>query len=117
MKRDLIIDPDFLRITVPLTETQQAELEKSLLEEGCLEPISVWNNIIIDGHKRYEFCSFEEIDYEVKEHFFTSKDNAVSWACENRLKGLSKNKAIHTYLTGKWYRSLRQEYKEMINAG
>lgn len=117
MNREYVIDPDFLRITVPFTEVQQAELEKSILEEGCLEPISVWNNIIIDGHKRYEFCSFEEIDFEVKEHFFTSKDNAVSWVCENRLKQLNKNTAIHTYLTGKWYRSLRQEYKEIIRAG
>ncbi len=117
MKREYVIDPDFLRITVPFTEVQQAELEKSILEEGCLEPISVWNNKIIDGHKRYEFCSFEEIDYEVKEHFFTSKENAVSWACEKRLKGLNKSTAMYTYLTGKWYRSLRQEYKEMINAG
>ena len=64
MKREFVIDPEFQRITVPLTKDEREAFENSILSEGCLEPISVWNNIIIDGHKRYEFCSFEEIDFE-----------------------------------------------------
>lgn len=117
MKREFVIDPEFQRITVPLTKDEREAFENSILSEGCLEPISVWNNIIIDGHKRYEFCSFEEIDFEVRELYFQSRDEVISWICRKRLNRIPPDTAMHRYLTGKWYRSLRPKYNEMVKSG
>ena len=32
------------------------KLEDNLLQDGCREPISLWEGIILDGHHRYEIC-------------------------------------------------------------
>ena len=117
MKTDIVIDPEFSRICIPATEEQYKALEKSLLEEGCKEPIYIWNSVIVDGHKRYSICSFEEIEYVVKELYFPSRDDAIAWICRKRLAEVSSDTLLYKYLTGKWYRSLRPRYNEMIRAG
>lgn len=117
MKREFVIDPEFQRITVPHTKAEREAFEKSILSEGCLEPISVWNNIIVDGHKRYEFCSFEEIDFEVRELYFQSRDEVLAWICRKRLNSIPPDTAVHRYLTGKWYRCIRPKYNEMVKSG
>lgn len=117
MKQELVIDPEFQSLTVPATKEEQAALEKSLLEEGCIEPIFVWNNTIVDGHKRYVFCSFEEIDFDVRELYFKSRNEAISWVCRKRLGDLAPGTVIYKFLMGKWYRSLRPKYNEMMRNG
>ena len=56
MKKILQIDPEFKRLGVPLSPEEEHKLEKSLIREGCLEPISVWHGCILDGYKRYDIC-------------------------------------------------------------
>ncbi len=46
----------FEKLTVPFNLTEMEELEKSLLSQGCLTPIVTWNDVILDGHKRYRVC-------------------------------------------------------------
>lgn len=52
MKKVLQIDPEFKRLSVPLSQEEERRLENSLIREGCKEPITVWNGCILDGHKR-----------------------------------------------------------------
>lgn len=117
MKDNYTIDTEFLRLTVPNTESQQAQLEKSLIEEGCKEPIYAWNNIIVDGHKRYAFCVFEQIDFEVRDLLYQSREDVISWVCKRRLSNLDPTTSVYKYLTGKWYKSIRPKYTAMIKAG
>ena len=49
MKKILQMDPEFKRLSVPLSSEEELKLEKSLIREGCLEPISVWRGCILDG--------------------------------------------------------------------
>lgn len=39
MQQKLIIDPEFLNITVPITSEQYSKLMKSIVREGCREPL------------------------------------------------------------------------------
>ena len=50
------INEEFKNVMPPLTEEEYRGLEKSLLEEGCRDPLVVWGDILIDGHNRYEIC-------------------------------------------------------------
>ena len=114
MNRKLIFDQEFFNLTVPNSKEQQKKLEKSILSEGCLDPIIVWDGVIIDGYKRYLFCRVEGINYEVKEVFFPSRNKAIAWICRKRIPGLSPRTPIHKYLSGKLFISLRPAYEEIL---
>ena len=59
----LEIDPDFKTLIRPLRKDEYLQLEVNLAVDGCREPIITWNNIIIDGHNRYEICNRLHIPY------------------------------------------------------
>lgn len=113
MKRVIQIDREFSHLTIPYTEEEQESLERSLMREGCLEPIITWRGVILDGHKRYKFCGFEDIDYEIRELEFDSREEAVIWICRERAKGLDIHSPMFRYLIGKWYLCKKQINKEL----
>ena len=102
-KTELKTDRIFEKLTVPYTKDEMEQLEQSILRQGCLEPIATWGGVILDGHKRYRICMIEEIDYEIKELYFTTVEDAVLWVCRQRVQYLSRKKMIFKYLVGKWY--------------
>ena len=116
MKR-LSIDMDFYNLTVPITEEQQEQLEKSILNSGCLEPIITWEGMIIDGHKRYLICDTEEIDFETEEVDFPSREKAMIWVCRRRMENLEPGTPIYKYLYGKWSNLLKPDYKRLLEKG
>ena len=103
MKQNIQIDREFMNLTVPNSEDDQEKLEASLLHEGCLEPVIVWRGVILDGHKRYKFCGYEDIEYEVREMDFPSREEAVVWVCRQRVPALTAHQPMYRYLVGKWY--------------
>lgn len=62
----LEIDPEFKTLIRPLRKDEYLQLEVNLAVDGCREPIITWNNIIIDGHNRYEICNRLHIPYAVQ---------------------------------------------------
>ena len=67
MNADFIINEEFAKLIPPLSGDELDRLEQSLLNEGCLNPIIVWNNTIIDGHHRYTICIKHNISFNVIE--------------------------------------------------
>lgn len=112
MKQVWQIDPEFKRLSVPLSPEEERKLENSLVREGCKEPIAVWHGCILDGHKRYEICSYEEMEYETVEMDLATKDEALLWACKERLATAKHNSAAFRYLLGKRYVLERMMYKQ-----
>ena len=43
------------------------------MANGCLEAIVTWNNIIVDGHNRYEICNRLGIPFAIEEKAFQDK--------------------------------------------
>lgn len=66
-------------IIPPLTAKEYEELEISILEEGCREPISTWNGLIIDGHNRHDICMKHKIEFKIEEREFKNKNAALDW--------------------------------------
>ena len=112
MKQVWKIDPEFRRLSVPLSPEEENRLENSLLREGCKEPIAVWHGCILDGHKRYEICNYEEMEYETVEMNFATKDDALLWVCKNHLATVNPNSTVFRYLLGKRYVLEREMYKK-----
>jgi ParB-like chromosome segregation protein Spo0J len=76
---NLNIHPELETLLPRLTEMDFAGLEESILKDGCLSPLVVWNNTLIDGHHRYEICRLHQIPYSIQKIEFDGLDNAKLW--------------------------------------
>ena len=76
---ELKIDEELKNVLIPLSPEKKADLEASILQYGCVEPIITWNGVIVDGHNRYEICMKYGIPFETKEHPFTDMLEARLW--------------------------------------
>ena len=82
---ELKIDEEFQQLLPPLPKEERDALEASILKDGCLEPIIIWNGIIINGHNRYRICKKNEVDYKTKELFFDSREDVKVWIINNQM--------------------------------
>lgn len=90
----LKIDPEFQSLLPRLDPDELAELEASIVVEGCRDPVITWDGLIIDGHNRYEICTRLGIDYDVIEHGgIASRNAAMAWMIRNQRgrRNLSKS--------------------------
>lgn len=78
------IETEFKDLLPPLTEEQKENLEKDIMKNGCLNPLIVWKDILIDGHHRYEICEGNNIPYDILEMKFKDKLEAMEWAWSNQ---------------------------------
>lgn len=82
---DLKINKEFHNLIPPLSEKEYKLLEESITNEGCREVIVVWNDIILDGHNRYEICQKHNIGFKVLEKEFGNEEEAKIWIIHNQL--------------------------------
>lgn len=99
----LRINPLFRDLIRPLSPEEYQQLEINLRNNGCREPITVWNDYIIDGHNRYEICTRLGIPFNVVYVYFGSNEEAVDWICANQLGRRNISEETRKYLIGKRY--------------
>lgn len=59
------------------------DIRESLKSFGCRHPLLVWNDWIIDGHRRYPICVELDLPFKVLQCNFLSVDDAKHWIYEN----------------------------------
>jgi len=70
----------------PLTDSEYAALERSLLNEGCRDALVLWNDVLIDGHNRYAICRKHDIAFKtIQNTSFESIDDVMLWMIDNHL--------------------------------
>ncbi len=80
------IDPEFKSLIPPLREEEYKQLEENIKKEGVHESIKVWNNILIDGHNRYEICKKYNISFvTVEKTDLKTRDDVKEWIIRNQL--------------------------------
>lgn len=99
----LRINPVFKDLIPPLSEEEYQTLEANLRNEGCREPICVWNYTILDGHNRYEICTRLSIPFQIKQINLFSEAEAIAWICANQLGRRNISEETRRYLIGKRY--------------
>ncbi|MCL2349598.1 MAG: hypothetical protein FWC50_15215 [Planctomycetaceae bacterium] len=77
---ELTILDELKNLLPPLTAEEFAGLEESILKDGCLSPLVVWDGTLVDGHSRYAICMKHGIPFSVKNIDFASLDAAKFWA-------------------------------------
>lgn len=82
----ITINEELRKFIDPLTEGERALLERSLLAEGCRDPLVLWGGILIDGHNRYEICQRHGIAFNtVQKDHFPNIEQVMLWMIDNQL--------------------------------
>lgn len=81
-----IVDEEFRALLPPLTPDQRAGLEASILAQGILSPLLVWEEtgVLLDGHNRFEIATREEIPFPTRTVKLASREAAVEWIFANQ---------------------------------
>jgi len=110
----LIIDPEFRDKIPPLTEDEFSLLEENILSDGAVfSPLVVWDDIILDGHNRYEIIQkHPELTYAVHKVSFANRYEAISWICKHQLGRRNLTPQQKKYLIGQRY-----EAEKMAHGG
>lgn len=97
---NLLIDTDFRNLLPELTSEEYTGLEKSIVKRGIINPILIWNGVIVDGHNRYAIAQAHHIKtIPTKEINFQSKSDAMQWIINNQLarRNLTKSQLVKAY--------------------
>ena len=101
----LKIDPEFQGKIPPLTFEELNQLEANILRDGrIINPIIVWEGLIVDGHNRYTIAKkHPEIPFTAHEKEFASRYEAIIWICKNQLGRRNLTPEQKKFLIGKQY--------------
>ena len=106
----LKVDPEFQGKIPPLTFEELNQLEANILRDGrIINPIIVWEGLIVDGHNRFTIAKkHPEIPFTVHEKEFSSRYEAIIWICKNQLGRRNLTPEQKKYLIGKQYETEKQ---------
>ena len=102
---ELKIDPEFESKIPPLTDDEYQLLEENIIADGViLNPLIIWNGVIVDGHNRFHIAKkHPHIQYTTHEKKFTDRHAAIAWICRNQLGRRNLTSEQKKYLIGKQY--------------
>lgn len=75
---DLRIDTELESFMTPLSGNEEEALEENIIQNGCCQPITVWDGVIVDGHHRYEICRKQGIPFAMKNSIFRTRKKRCS---------------------------------------
>ena len=112
MSLHLTIDPEFASIIPPLREEERKQLEENILADGVvINPLIVWNGIIVDGHNRYRILQqHPELQFTTYEKAFSDRYEAIAWICKNQLGRRNLTLQQFKYLMGHQYKAEKTAY-------
>ena len=112
MLQHLTIDPEFESKIPPLREEELKQLEENILADGVvINPLIVWNGVIVDGHNRYHILQkHPEIQFTTYEKAFPDRYAAIAWICKNQLGRRNLTSQQFKYLMGQQYKAEKIAY-------
>ena len=105
MLQNLRIDPEFESKIPPLREEELKQLEENILADGVvINPLIIWDGVIVDGHNRYRILQkHPEIQFTTYEKAFSDRYEAIAWICKNQLGRRNLTPQQFKYLIGQQY--------------
>jgi len=79
------LDKEFQKLIPELLEDEYNKLEQNIIQDGCRDPLSLWEGILIDGHNRYKICQKLNIKFSTIEIKLNSRNDAKIWIINNQL--------------------------------
>ena len=113
MKLDeLMIDPEFAHIVPAISDEEMERLEKNILhDKRVLEPIAIWEGVIVDGHNRYKILKrHPDIPFTTVDLEFADRCECLSWIIDNQLGRRNLPPEDRKYLIGKRYEAEKMRH-------
>jgi len=102
---EIIIDEEF-RGLLPVLDTETYRLlEENIQENGCRDPLVVWNNILVDGYNRYRICTENDIPYNTVSKEFDSREEVLIWIISNQVSRRNLTPLQLSHFRGLHYRA------------
>jgi hypothetical protein len=110
---------------LPLSDEEFFNLEKSILLEGCRDPLIAWKKkndqlVLVDGHNRYKICKKNNIPFKVKKIDFKDIEEVKIWMVENQMGRRNLTPDQLSYYRGLKYLSLKKKkggYDNVLSKG
>lgn len=83
--RQLKTDEEFAKLIPLSTDEEYALLHESIDKHGCIDPIIVWDDCIIDGHTRYRICRLLKQPFNTVSIEFQNREEAKLWILQHQL--------------------------------
>lgn len=96
-------DPDFIFLIQPPSQKYIEHLEEYIVDNGCPDYITIWDDVILDGHIRYEICKEWSIPFRVKSVELDNRNLAISFICRMQMKRTDLTTEYQRYLIGKLF--------------
>ena len=115
MLQNLSVDPEFASKIPSLREEELKQLEENILADGVvINPLIVWNGIIVDGHNRYRILQqHPEIQFTIYEKEVPDRYAVIAWICKNQLGRRNLTSQQFKYLMGQQYKAEKTAYVEI----
>lgn len=106
---EIKVDSEFKSLIPPISPNELKGLEESLLNEGCRDPLVTWDDILLDGHNRFEICQKHDVKFKTIDKGFDDRDQAKIWIICNQLGRRNLSPEQKTYLIGIQYKLEKKE--------
>ena len=121
---EVTISKEFESFIVPLSKEEFRQLEVNIIEEGCRDPLVVWNhkgkNVLMDGHNRYKICEKHNIPFQFNIKQFEVFEEAKVWMLNNQMGRRNLTTDQMSYYRGLKYESLKKRrggYENVASKG
>ena len=106
--RKIKIDEEFMSLLPTLDTETYERLEDNIRKYGCREAIVLWNDVIIDGHNKYEICTKHKIPYRTVRMEFDCREEALIWIITTQVSRRHLTPTQMSYYRGLHYRMVKQ---------
>lgn len=76
---DIVINERIKSALPKLSDESFQQLERNILQDGCLDPLIVWGKTLIDGHNRYAICTKHGLPFKVTHMAFEDMADVIAW--------------------------------------
>lgn len=122
---EIIIKKDLQNFITPLSEDSKEQLEENIKLNGCLDPLTLWEQdngdlVLIDGHNRYDICQRNDIPFKVRIMHFHNVDEAKDWMINHQLGRRNLNPDQLSYFRGLKYERMKKKrggYDKVLSSG
>ena len=124
LSQEISIRKNLKNFIPTLSKDEYQQLEKNLLEEGCRDPLVVWETadelILVDGFNRYEICAQYNINFRVEKKRFNDEEEAKDYMINNQLGRRNLHPDQLSYFRGLKYERMKKNnrgYDQILSKG
>ena len=103
--QDIIIDEEFRALLPALDAETFARLEENIMENGCLFPLVLWENTLIDGFNRHKICTKHGIPFKTVSKNFDNRESVIIWIIAHQVARRNLTPLQLSYYRGLHYKA------------